>query len=189
MFSLIISIIAIALVAALAGAAVYYGGSAFTGQQPKAEASRVINESSQISAAILAYSVKTGETLTFNSAVCGPESEDNSSCLQPLIDTEYLKQIPKSSGDATSWGMDDNEGATGKACPSEEPCDGKPDTLFKSVSSEESCVQANIQNGSKFDYQTEIDNDTTEVLFQCDDVNGLVSGNRAKVKNEICCNG
>ncbi len=51
MFSLIITIIAIALVAALAVASIYYGGSAFEKGTAGAEAATIINESQQVSAA------------------------------------------------------------------------------------------------------------------------------------------
>ncbi|EJY5652759.1 hypothetical protein OGN88_002961 [Vibrio cholerae] len=51
MFSLIISIIAIALVAALALASIYYGGSAFQEGSTDAEASTVINQGQQLQGA------------------------------------------------------------------------------------------------------------------------------------------
>jgi len=52
MFSLIITIIAIALVAALALASIYYGGSAFNKGSEKAAASTLINNAMQVSAAM-----------------------------------------------------------------------------------------------------------------------------------------
>ena len=52
MFSLIITIISIALVAALALATLYYGGSAFNKGSAGAEASKLINEGQQINAAV-----------------------------------------------------------------------------------------------------------------------------------------
>lgn len=52
MFSLIIAIISIALVAVLALATVYYGGSAFNQGATKAAASRLINEGQQISSGV-----------------------------------------------------------------------------------------------------------------------------------------
>ena len=52
MFSLIISIIAIALVAALALASIYYGGDAFQEGTAKAEASTIVNQGQQIQAAV-----------------------------------------------------------------------------------------------------------------------------------------
>ena len=52
MFSLIISIIAIALVAALAGASVYYGGSAFNKGTAGADASTLINGGQQVNGAV-----------------------------------------------------------------------------------------------------------------------------------------
>lgn len=52
MFSLIITIISIALVAALALATLYYGGDAFQQGKAGADASRLINEGQQINAAV-----------------------------------------------------------------------------------------------------------------------------------------
>ena len=55
MFSLIIVIISVALVALLALATVFFGGDVFLRGNADAEASRYINESQQISAAIRLY--------------------------------------------------------------------------------------------------------------------------------------
>ena len=52
MFSLIITIISIALVAALALATLYYGGDAFNQGRAGADASRLINEGQQVNAAV-----------------------------------------------------------------------------------------------------------------------------------------
>lgn len=52
MFSLIITIISIALVAALALATLYYGGSAFNRGSAGAEAARLINEGQQVNGAV-----------------------------------------------------------------------------------------------------------------------------------------
>ena len=52
MFSLIISIISIALVAALALATIYYGGDAFNKGSAAAKASQLINEGQQIAGAV-----------------------------------------------------------------------------------------------------------------------------------------
>ena len=50
MFSLIISIIAIALVIVLAGASLYYGGDAFNQGTAKGEFAKIVNEAQQVSA-------------------------------------------------------------------------------------------------------------------------------------------
>ena len=52
MFSLIITIISIALVAALAVASIYYGGNAFTKGGDAAKAAQFINEGQQIAGAV-----------------------------------------------------------------------------------------------------------------------------------------
>tara|TARA_B100000749_G_C18445468_1_gene474105 strand:- start:2120 stop:2533 length:414 start_codon:yes stop_codon:yes gene_type:complete len=57
MFSLIISIIAIALVVVLAGASLYYGGDAFNKGTSKGEAAKLINEAQQIQGAFTMHKV------------------------------------------------------------------------------------------------------------------------------------
>jgi hypothetical protein len=55
MFSLILTIVAVALVTALALATIYYGGSALKNHGTKAQAAQVVNEGQQISAAVDLY--------------------------------------------------------------------------------------------------------------------------------------
>lgn len=60
MFSLIISIIAIALVVMLAGASLYYGGESFSDNSSRSSAARYMNEASQISGSITVYKSDNG---------------------------------------------------------------------------------------------------------------------------------
>lgn len=60
MFSLIITIISIALVAALAVATIYYGGDAFNQGSSKAKASTVVNQAQQIAGANTLYKSDKG---------------------------------------------------------------------------------------------------------------------------------
>lgn len=60
MFSLIITIISIALVAALAVATIYYGGSAFTQGTAKANASALVSAGQQITGALTLYANDNG---------------------------------------------------------------------------------------------------------------------------------
>ena len=85
MFSLIISIIAIALVAALAGASVYYGGSAFNKGTAGADASTAINAGQQINGAI-ALAENDGVTIA-----------DGNTTSATGLDT-YLSQMPSYKG-------------------------------------------------------------------------------------------
>jgi len=64
MFSLIISIIAIALVAALALASIYYGGSAFNKGTSDADASTIINQAQQIQAAVTMRNINRDSSIT-----------------------------------------------------------------------------------------------------------------------------
>ena len=80
MFSLIITIISIALVAALALATLYYGGDAFNQGKAGADASRLINEGQQVNAAV---------TLA---AATGVATTD----LASLVSGNVLSQLPAS---------------------------------------------------------------------------------------------
>lgn len=84
MFSLIITIISIALVAALALATLYYGGSAFNRGSAGATASQLINEGQQLNGAV---SIAKADEAAGQTA-----SVD----LQDLVDNKYLSQLPSS---------------------------------------------------------------------------------------------
>lgn len=82
MFSLIITIIAIALVAALAVASIYYGGSAFTQGGAKAEAAALVNNAMQVSAA----------NVLFNADNAGADAAN----VAELVTEGYLASAPPS---------------------------------------------------------------------------------------------
>lgn len=98
MFSLIITIISIALVAALALATIYYGGSAFTRGGDAAKASQLINEGQQLQGA---------RTLAKADAAAH-------STLADLTSGNYLSQVP------AGWAVGTNEfvnaGQTAAVC-------------------------------------------------------------------------
>lgn len=86
MFNLIITIISIALVAVLAVATIYYGGSVWSKQGEEAAATRVLNEAAQVKGAVELY----------RNDHAGSAPAD----LDALV-PQYLKNIPASS--ASSW--------------------------------------------------------------------------------------
>ncbi len=88
MFSLIISIIAIALVAALALASIYYGGEAFNKGTADADASTIINQGQQVQAAVTMQQVAKDTDVTV---------------MQDLVDHDYLQEIPAFEG--TKWAL------------------------------------------------------------------------------------
>lgn len=92
MFSLIITIISIALVAGLAIATLYYGGSAFTEGNTRASASAVINQAQQIAGAATLYSVQKAEHAT------------DIAQLEP----DYLSSlpVPPATVSSGSWALD-----------------------------------------------------------------------------------
>jgi type II secretory pathway pseudopilin PulG len=81
MFSLVLVIIGVLLVAVLAMATMFYGGSATTQSQSAAEAAQLLNQSSQITTASAAY------TADHNGA--------KPSVLQDLVTGHYLSVIPE----------------------------------------------------------------------------------------------
>jgi hypothetical protein len=105
MFSLIIALVAIALVAVLAGASVYYGTSAWSNNQSKAKYAEIVNQSEQISNAFLAFKINGNELDPSNCS--GGASGSTTGCLQQLIDAKYLTSVPVGSG-GTGWTVDEN---------------------------------------------------------------------------------
>ena len=88
MFSLIITIISIALVAALAVATLYYGGEAFTKNDTKAKALKVVNGGAQINGAVELYKAQKGQV---------------PATLDELVDAKLLKSIPEG-----TWALGDD---------------------------------------------------------------------------------
>ncbi|MDO8416308.1 MAG: hypothetical protein Q7S87_08875 [Agitococcus sp.] len=88
MFSLIVSIISIALAIALSAAAMFYGGNSFGALSQKAHAAQLIDETQQIQAAILLF------------------KEDNArlpiSSAELTISGKYLKSMPTGWEDAST---------------------------------------------------------------------------------------
>lgn len=89
MFNLIITIIAIALIAVLAIATIYYGGSVWSQQETHAHTARILNEGSQIKGAVELY---RNDHAGSNPADLAALTADSG---------HYLKSIPR--GD---WGFD-----------------------------------------------------------------------------------
>jgi hypothetical protein len=102
MFSLIISIISIALVVILAGASLYYGGDAFNKGGAKGEAAQFANEGQQIAAAVTMFKSDNGGT-----APTAAETE-----LVP----SYLKSVP------VGWSVEATGVSAAKTVTSSEVC-------------------------------------------------------------------
>lgn len=79
MFSLIVTTVSIALVAALALATLYYGGNAFSEGRTKAQAAKVLNQGQQLTAAATMYRVQYG---------AWPPT------VESLVEKQLLKAIP-----------------------------------------------------------------------------------------------
>ncbi|MCV6599041.1 MAG: hypothetical protein OIF36_00965 [Alphaproteobacteria bacterium] len=78
MANLIITIIAIALVAVAALMGAYYGGTAFNQGQEQAERSTLMNEAAQVSAAIVMYNAMEDDTF------------DNGNSIADLVSNNYI---------------------------------------------------------------------------------------------------
>ena len=87
MFALIISIIAIALVVALAGATLYYGGDAFTRGSARSTAAALVNQGQQISGAWTLYKANNGGAIP---------AGDSSAQLTALVSGQFLSAVPTS---------------------------------------------------------------------------------------------
>lgn len=89
MFSLVISIVSIALVAALALATLFYGGSAFNEGQAKAKAATITNQTQQLLGATQLFIANNGRVMNN---------------MQELLDSGYLKAVPMAQGAvANAW--------------------------------------------------------------------------------------
>lgn len=80
MFSLIIVIFTIALLAVLVLASMYYGGESLTEGTAKANAARYLNEANQITAAASLYKL---------------QNANQTPTAQDLVDNDYLKALPQ----------------------------------------------------------------------------------------------
>lgn len=105
MFSLIIAILAIILVALLAAATIYYGGDSFNKGTSKARAAEILNQAELIKGAFTAYKIEQG-TIEINAVDCNSDDKKYDNCLEPLITKEYLTDIPQG---AKGWYIDNKK--------------------------------------------------------------------------------
>jgi type II secretory pathway pseudopilin PulG len=105
MFSLIIAILAIILVALLAAATIYYGGDSFNKGSSKAKAAEILNQAEMIKGAFTAYKIEQG-TIEINAVDCNVDEDKFENCLEPLITKEYLSDIPQG---AEGWYIDNDK--------------------------------------------------------------------------------
>lgn len=135
MFSIIVVVISIALVAILAAAVIYYGGDAFGKGNSKARAAEIINQAEMIKGSFTAYKVTIGD-IEIDSATCDVLADNIDGCLDPLINKNYLTDIPVGS---EGWYIDSDKtlrrtlGSDIKACAianhvNGAPVPGNPDT-------------------------------------------------------------
>lgn len=93
MFQLIVAVISIALIAALAGASIFYGGSAFSGSTAKANVTSLINQAQQIAGA--------GSLFATDHAGAKPTN-----IATDLVANSYLQAAPTPSSIASAGAWD-----------------------------------------------------------------------------------
>lgn len=124
MFSLVISIIAIALAAILLLTSAYYGGESLTQGTAKAKVAQYKNEAHQISSVLTLFKAEKGGFIT---------ADGQPFSWQTLVDENYLKELPQTlfteQGDKVfSWGIRDN-------------------VIYLPNVSDDVCIQANSGDG------------------------------------------
>lgn len=106
MFSLIITIISIALVAALALATLYYGGSAFNKGSAGATAARLINEGQQLNGAIQVLRADIASNSVATGAGANLEDAANHATAKVSdLASAYVSQVPSAWDVDTSLGL------------------------------------------------------------------------------------
>lgn len=129
MFSLIITIVSIALVAALALATLYYGGSAIERGNASARATELLTQSQQLLAAADLYRADKG---------AWPPS------MEALVEQGYLRQVPQYTAAADSTGFSRSAvAAAASAITWEMPAAGKPTFVLAGVTQQEVCKEVN----------------------------------------------
>jgi hypothetical protein len=118
-FQLIIAIIAIALVAVLAVASLYYGGTAFSTGSARAAASTAVSQAQQISAADVLYQ--------------NDNAGKYAASVTDLVSGTYLQSEPKLPNNigGAAWSLDPTSGM-----------------VFTTIANSEVCLQINKQNGT-----------------------------------------
>ncbi len=84
MFSLIMTVIAVALVAALALATLYYGGEFITDGSARAQMTKILQEGNQVVGALELFKADNG----------GFPTGTSDEIKAKLVDQKYLKQMP-----------------------------------------------------------------------------------------------
>lgn len=128
MFSLVIVLIAIVLVVVLALAALYYGGSAFNNAAVGAQVDRLVNESTQIKAAVTLYQAEQGTAPTSLAQLQSQQSPESQ---------QYLRQLPP------NWVGDGSVNATNGAQVAY--------TVQNNAQAAELCRRFNVKYGIPYD--------------------------------------
>lgn len=125
MFQLIVAVISIALVAALAIASIYYGGSAFNKSSLKANVTTLVNGGQQIAGAVALY--RTDNSI-------------DPSDVATLVTYNYLQGAPGLPGIAssTAWGWTAASGSTPASV----------SVALKPASAAEACLEVAKQAGT-----------------------------------------
>lgn len=103
MYSLIITLISIALISAFAISSAYYLSDIYEEKITESLATQLINESEQIENALLAFSINEGRSTVVQT--CEDPLDTTCEPLQELIDKGYLASTPSDEGTQTKWSV------------------------------------------------------------------------------------
>lgn len=136
MFSLVVTIISIALVAALTLATLYYGGDSFNKGDASARAAQVVLQGQQVLGAADLFKADNGRW---------PDS------MQELVDGKYLKQVPYVSKQTIARNEFDSSVVASAHAQAEAvswvmPVAGKPTFVLESAVAPEVCKQVNVKS-------------------------------------------
>lgn len=146
MFSLVISIIAIAIAAVLIFTTANYGGDSMNDGTVKAQVSQYKNEAHQISSTLTMYKVEKGGFVPCDINGDGNVDSSDSFGWDCLVQEGYLKKLPQSTLNETgevmfSWGIRDN-------------------VIFLPNVSDDVCITANRVDGYQTEFSTPPTNTT-----------------------------
>jgi type II secretory pathway pseudopilin PulG len=98
MFNLIVAVISIALIAAMAAASIFYGGTAFGSGTAQAQASTLVNNGQQISGAQQLYMIDNSGNRN---------SVNDMTAANGLVTENYLQAVPTPPANSTGADADD----------------------------------------------------------------------------------
>lgn len=115
MFNLIVSVISIALIAAMAAASIYYGGDGFSKSSARAQAATLINQAQQIDGAADLYKINNLGSMVISTQPSCDNGTLSDCALPRLVAQGYLSALPQAPSEVifsgTTWSISDDGSA------------------------------------------------------------------------------